>query len=132
MGRLHAHEFVVRLLGEFQSQDVSRQEQGYAGDVAFAPPGGATLLFARANLVILMQNGGRKIVPVAPLAAHLDNTLTAQPQPAERQVSPQIRRFTAGVERARVGDALPLEVEAVDQLGRPYGSSFSLALGKSV
>ena len=128
--RPEAHDFLIRLLSEFQSREVSRQEQGYAGDLAFAPPGDTAILFARANLAVLVQNGGRKLVPVAPLAAHLDETLTAHPQPAEGQVSPQIRRFTTGTETARVGDQLPLEVEAADPLGRPLWFKFFSSTGE--
>lgn len=117
-GRPEAHEFLIRLLGDFQSREVSRKEQGYAGDVAFAPPEDNALLFARANLAVLLQNGGRKVLPLASLASHLDEELSSRPQPAEGQVAPQIRRFTAGAERAKIGEQVPLEVEAIDPLGR--------------
>lgn len=117
--RLEAHGFVIRLLAEFQSSQVTRQEQGHVGDVAFAPPEDAAILFVRANLVILMQNGGREIIPLRPLASRLDESLITRPRLDEGQVFPQIRRFSVPAERVKTGDTLPLEIDAADPLGRP-------------
>lgn len=117
--RSEAHEFLVQLLGEFQFPNLARLEPGQPGDVAFTPPGETTALFARANLVILMQNGGADIVPMVPLAIRLDKILSRCPEPVEKQVKPKIQHFSSPTEDLKSGVAVPLDFEVVDPLGRP-------------
>src|SRR5438105_1550031 len=42
-----AREFLLRLLGEFQSPEIARQEQNTVGDVAFVYPQETMILFTR-------------------------------------------------------------------------------------
>ena len=65
-----AHDYVIELLDEFQATDIRRREQPPVGDVAFGTP--LVLLFARANLVVLVRNAGRTAVEVASAARELD------------------------------------------------------------
>ncbi|MET0622685.1 MAG: hypothetical protein ABW250_06890 [Pyrinomonadaceae bacterium] len=69
-----AHEFLLRALAEFQSPEVKRQETNAVGDVSFSVPGDAALLFAYANLVILIRNAGRELVPVTDVARQLQQS----------------------------------------------------------
>ena len=117
--RSDAHEFLIQLLDEFQSPQVTRLEEGNIGDVAFAPPGDTSILFARANVVALMQNGGSQIVALTQLAIWLDKILSGPPEPVQGQVAPQVLRFLPLAEELRVGVDIPFNVEAVDPLGRP-------------
>src|SRR5829696_327494 len=54
-----AHEFLLRMLAEFQSPQVERQTENAVGDVSFTVPGGGAVLLAYANLVILIRSAGR-------------------------------------------------------------------------
>lgn len=128
--RTAAHEFLVRLLGEFQSPDVVRQKENLAGDVAFAGPGGGMLLFSRANLVVLMRNAGRDIVEVAETAARFDKDLYS-PQKAEKaKVVPEIRSFRTPSKVFKINDSIPLELDASDPLERPLWYKFYSGQGE--
>ncbi|MDX1615247.1 MAG: hypothetical protein R3300_13115 [Candidatus Promineifilaceae bacterium] len=122
--RADAHELVLQLLAEFQSIDVTRQEQGIAGDVAFAPPGNATLLFARGNLLTLMRNASRPLVAIPEIAGRFDDFLVGRPELEGAQVVPAIRRFQSAAKELEVGINAPLEAEAIDPLERPVWYKF--------
>ncbi|HSK72371.1 MAG TPA: hypothetical protein VK892_11780 [Pyrinomonadaceae bacterium] len=87
-----AHEYLLQTLGEFQSPLLKRTEE-IAGDVAFTFPGETTALFARANLVILLRNAGRKVQPVTQLAAKFDETLISKPEREEDGIRKQELNF---------------------------------------
>ena len=72
-----AREFLLRLLGEFQSPEVERQTPGTVGDVAFVYPGDTMLLFARRNIVVWLRNAGPQVVSVLPLAQTIDRNLSS-------------------------------------------------------
>ena len=128
--RTAAHEFLVQLLGEFQSPDVTRQEQITIGDVAFAGLGDAFLLFARANLVILIRNAGRDLMPISEVARQFDRDLVSRPEMDGAKVAPEIRRFESLAREFQVGVSVPLEVEASDPLERPLWYKFFSRAGE--
>jgi hypothetical protein len=66
-----AREFLLRLLGEFQSNKIERRE-GMVGDVAFSYPGDTMVLFSRSNIVTWLRNAGPKVVSVTFLAKQFD------------------------------------------------------------
>ncbi|MCC6407965.1 MAG: hypothetical protein IT453_12445 [Planctomycetes bacterium] len=71
-----AHEELVRTLGEFQAPLLGRQETPVAGDVAFVLAGSdASVLFARGNVLVLVRNGGRKLVDATAAARTVDARL---------------------------------------------------------
>jgi len=76
-----AHEYVLELLNEFEATEIRRQEQPAIGDVRFGTA--LVLLFARANIVVLLRNAGRDAVEVTGAAreidVHLMNLLTHGP-----------------------------------------------------
>ncbi|HXW78850.1 MAG TPA: hypothetical protein VEJ84_05095 [Acidimicrobiales bacterium] len=73
-----ARDQLLALLGQFESPLVEQHRTGDLGDVAFGPPGGATVLFTRANVVAGLSNAERHIVPVAGVARLLDRELLAR------------------------------------------------------
>lgn len=113
--RSAAHEFLVRLLSEFQSPDIGRAEDA-VGDVEFAPPGEGAVLFARANLAVLLRNAGAELVSVSQSARLLDGMLVDRPA-VGGTVVPEITRFAA-VSPPVAGRDTPLDVQATDPLGR--------------
>ncbi|MBI5431474.1 MAG: hypothetical protein HZA52_01455 [Planctomycetes bacterium] len=71
-----AHEELLRALGEFQAPLLGRQEAPVAGDVAFVTAGSnASVLFARGNVLVLVRNGGRKLVDATAAARWVDARL---------------------------------------------------------
>ena len=71
-----AREIVLELLGEFQSPQIQRLADPPAGDLAFGAPGDSAMLFARANVVVLVRNAGRDVVGVVEFARLVDHRLT--------------------------------------------------------
>lgn len=66
-----AREFLLRLLGEFQSNQIERGED-VAGDIAFVYPGETMVLFSRSNIVVWLRNAGPEVVSVTFLAKRFD------------------------------------------------------------
>jgi hypothetical protein len=110
-----AHDFLIRLLANFQSPEIKRDEDGKIGDVAFTGPGRGLALFARANLVLAVRNAGPEVVAVGDAAQQVDAELIARP-PKSGDVVPQIARFEAG---HVAGGDVRLEVDVSDPLDRP-------------
>lgn len=78
--RQDAHDFLLELLDQFQSPLIDRLTQDAPGDVAFAHPGGYAVVFAVANLVIVLRNAGRELVPVTGLARTIQEQLISPPR----------------------------------------------------
>jgi hypothetical protein len=78
-----AHEFLIQILGTFHSPLVEQREDLRIGDVAFAPPGEASIAFARANVVFIVSRAGRGEYSVTDFAAQLDADLAGKPEPSE-------------------------------------------------
>ncbi len=69
------HDQVLEALANMQSGEVERLIGGqYPGDVAFGL-NDTMILFARANLVLLVRNAGPKVVLVGAIAAGIDSAL---------------------------------------------------------
>ena len=70
-----AHETLLEALGNVQSGAVERKaEKNTPGDVAFGLAN-TMIVFARANVVVLVRNAGRKVVPVGTIARDLDSQI---------------------------------------------------------
>ncbi len=121
--RESAHEFLMTVLGDFQSPLVEGPVESAVGDVAFTGPGKSMFLFARANLVVRLRNGGREVVPVDDLSGRLDQELALRPERAERVV-PEIQNFSPATPEPKAGARVPLRLEASDPLGRPLWFKF--------
>jgi hypothetical protein len=127
--RAAVHEFVLLLLGEYQSPDVARLEQPGAGDVAFTA-GETAILFARANMVVQFRNAESDLVPVADVARQFDQYLAVRPAVGVGAVLPQIQRFEARVVDEPTRVSVPLELEAADPLDRPLWFAFFSPSGR--
>jgi hypothetical protein len=108
-----AQEFLVRLLGEFESPLVALQEQIDIGDVVFTGPANSSILFARANLVFLVRNSGRVLVSVDDPAGQLDRDLISKPGAEPGRVESRVLRFEADEKemRRRRDVDIPMEIE---------------------
>jgi hypothetical protein len=106
---------LLRLLAQFQSPEIERIGDG-PGDIAFGGAGYRALVFASANIVVLMLNAGDEIQSVEPPARDLDRLLREGPGADRSSVRPTIQR--AEVESASGGRQVRLVLEAEDPLGR--------------
>jgi hypothetical protein len=122
--RTAAHDHVIDVLAQFQSPDISRDHAGELGDVAFITPQRTTVLYARANLVVLARNAGPDVAPVFDAAAGLDRLISRRPRPRGK-VMPEIRSLRIGTGGPLpVGAPAPLNVQAADPLDRPVWFTF--------
>jgi hypothetical protein len=70
-----AHDMLLEALGNMQSGAIERiTEKNTPGDVAFHLAN-TMITFARANLVVVIRNAGRTIVPVGTVARDLDTQI---------------------------------------------------------
>ena len=70
-----AHDHLLELLGNLESGAVERKTEKTApGDVAFGL-GDTMVVFARANVVVMLRNGGPRVLPVNGVARKLDALL---------------------------------------------------------
>jgi hypothetical protein len=119
--RENAHEFLLSLLAQFQSPLLTRRDDVDIGDVVFAMPGYTIVIFARGNLVQMLRNSGRDIVPVDNAAREFDTELVSKPDTqkslARMAARPVIGRVKVGAKKIKVGVGVPLDIEASDPLG---------------
>jgi hypothetical protein len=67
-----AHDQLLDALANMESDAIERRtEQSTPGDIAFGL-GDTMILFARANMVVLVRNAGPTIIPVSAVARELD------------------------------------------------------------
>ena len=81
-----AHEQLLDWLGDFESTAVKERSELQIGDVAFGISEPWMLLFARANVVVLVRNAGPRLVGVHDEARALDSRIISQ----VRGPSPQV------------------------------------------
>jgi hypothetical protein len=70
-----ARELLLELLGQFQSPQIQRLADPPAGELAFGAPGDTVILFSRGNVVAMVRNAGRQVVPVMDFARLVDARL---------------------------------------------------------
>lgn len=102
--RADAHSFLLDLLSNFQSTTMSLREDASLGDVVFTDPQDTFVLSARANVVVLIRNAGRDIIPVIEFARQIDAHLSGKPEQADRVDSLVVPEFAA---EATASDAPP-------------------------
>jgi hypothetical protein len=90
------------------------------GDAAYTGDGAEPqhLLFARANVVAIINSIGKKVVPVAKAALQLDSILYEIPRLSESGVLPGIESFDAGYTEKKEENLVQLRVKATDPLRR--------------
>jgi hypothetical protein len=80
-----AHDQLIEALGNIESGVVERRtEKSAAGDVAFGLRD-TMVLFARANLVVLIRNAGPTVVRVGAVAREIDKLLVRQLESERRR-----------------------------------------------
>jgi hypothetical protein len=109
-----AHELILLLLANSQSPTVERTAGAPVGDVTFRDPTGAMVIFARANLVVMVRNAGQRTVPVEETARALDAALVGDGGPAagadDAGAAAALESVALGT--AGTGEAVPLRVVA--------------------
>jgi hypothetical protein len=73
--RADAHQALPAVLAELQSPLMTRNVDLDIGDIAFTIPQGEVMLFARANLVVIMARVGPSHVDIPSLARSLDQSM---------------------------------------------------------
>jgi hypothetical protein len=79
-----AREMVLELLGQFESPQIQRLPNPPAGDLAFGAPGNTVIVFSRGNVVAMVRNAGRRVVPVTEFARLVDGRLASGSRPSRR------------------------------------------------
>jgi hypothetical protein len=109
-----AHQFLLRMLGEIETPLVQLRDEFGVGDVAFADPQDAVILFARANLAVRVANAGRKVIPVGPVAEQLDGYVAAKPDEVDEREAAGLVRAPRKRRAAKTGAEISLEVPRDD------------------
>lgn len=121
-----AHSFLSELLAEFQLTTIERQEDFIIdydrvaiGDVSFAgpkdrdegylAPRDLTVLFARANLVVLLRNVKSSLTPASQLASEIDRDLISNPETTGEKIE-EVERFSFPDGKFQVGDEVPIRI----------------------
>jgi hypothetical protein len=124
-----ARALLLQTLAQFQSPQIARIEGG-PGDIAFGPSGYRSLVFARANVVVVVLNAGTEVQSVEPPARELDQLLREGPHADRSSVRPTIRRAEAAEESVSGRRQVRLRVDAEDPLGRHVWFRFSAKRGE--
>ena len=111
-----AHQFLLRLLGEIETPLVQLRDELEVGDVAFADPQDAVILFARANLAVRVANAGRSVIPVRAVAEQLDGHVRRSR--LRSMVRPRVRfgRRRGGAQPKREPISLEVPMDAPDHV----------------
>jgi len=76
-----AHDQLLDVLCEMQSNAITRDRQREIGDVSFSLAD-AMFLFARANLVVLVRNAGPQVLSLEEMASTIDSAILRHLQKA--------------------------------------------------
>lgn len=117
-----AHRFLLELVGLF-SLPVLARVQTNVGDVAFASPSNTAVLFARANMTILLIDVSKEPESVLEVAALIDGIIAAKPLDSE--VRPALSDANLSIPYSGTyceGEAIPLlsDARAAKQGGTSY------------
>jgi hypothetical protein len=124
-----ARALLLRVLAQFQSPQIERLDDG-PGEIAFGPSGYRSLVFARANIVVVMLNAGDEVQSVEPSARELDRLLREGPDAGRSSVRPTIRRAEVSDESVPGRRQVRLLLDAEDPLGRHIWFRFSAPRGE--
>lgn len=126
-----AHDLLVRLLGDVESPLVARNEAMAVGDVVFAGPGGAALLFARGNVAFVLRSAGRRTLPVIGLAEQLDADLVRKPKPPAGAAVSAVRRLEPEASRPEAG-LVGMRLEVDERPDKPLTYKFFSRSGEVI
>lgn len=125
-----AHNFLLSLLGEFQSPLILTAGELGIGDISFTVQNGTSILAARANIVFRFASVGPQRETVGNIARKFDVNLLSKDKKESARVFPEILRFDTEVKESRVDVSQPLNVEAQDPLNRPLWYKFFSPFGE--
>lgn len=111
--RNEAHQQMIGMLGNYQIPMELQIHLQDIGDVSFAAPGKNSIIFARANLLIMVSNAGQKTCPMEETAIHLDQGIKYKPKTSEVEPSMELLKFntlTDGIQ-----ESILFEVDSVKQ-----------------
>lgn len=120
---------LLRTLAQFQSPLIERISDG-PGDVAFGPSGYRSVVFVRANIVVLVRNAGDDTHSVETPAWELDGLLRERPNAERSAVRPTIRRAEVEPESVSGRRQYRVLLDAEDPLGRHVWFRFSAGRGQ--
>lgn len=117
-----AHETLLATLEGYELPWFEEAESTYAelGDIAFVRFGSIipAAIFVRANLMARLHSVGRKDVSVLEPARLMDELFVSEPTAPEHKISPQIEAFSTEQTTVQTNEALQLDIQAADPLGR--------------
>lgn len=128
--RIAAHEFLLHHLGTFQSPMLTRDDKEPVGDVSFATSERYCVVLSRANVVIVLRNAGKDLIPVSGVAQDLDRHLVQRPAVDTEKVAPRIDDFAFADREPKPGVSMPLRLDAADPLERPLMYKFYSSSGE--
>lgn len=110
--RREAQHFLLERMAQMQlSGKLARIKEPPAGDVAFVAPSDDMILFARANLALLISNVGQNTVPVLRIASAFDEQFRSMPATlVSKYATLGIQTFALAAP-ARLEAALPLTID---------------------
>jgi hypothetical protein len=122
--RRDAHALLLRLLGEFQFIRLEQLPPTGPGDVAFSGRGGYVVLFARANLVVMIQNAGRALAPAVETAQGFDLVVAAKPAAAVAVEAAPLKAAAARKSpKAKSAATMPLNIPKNNSTYKIFSSS---------
>lgn len=128
--RSEAHTFLMEQLSHFHGPRPIKLDKTSTGDVAFGYPDNYLILYARANLTILLRNADRQLISVSEIARQFDQNLIRHPEIQENRVIPTIQDFSTPSASVQVGQLAPLEISATDPLERAIWYKFYTQSGE--
>jgi len=111
--RREAQHLLLERIAQMQFADtLTRREQSEIGDVAFVTPADDMILFARANLALLISHIGHEEAPVSKIASGFDAQFVSRPSaPAKEVAAPEIQTVELAapfrLEAALLSTAIP-------------------------
>jgi hypothetical protein len=123
--RSEAQHFLLDRMGQMQlSHLLLRDEQSDIGDVVFMTKQRTFILFARANLAVLISNVGKHRVPVAEIGARFDRNFISIPATTQEYSGPTIRTFELSTEDLKRDEVIALTISASEPDDQPLSFKF--------
>jgi hypothetical protein len=113
-----ASRCLLARLAEFQLPLRRDDAEEPIGDIAFSTEKDHTLLFARANLVCLIRNADRDLIPVRELGKEVDKAIRST-RVRKSDSSPELTSFQATLAEGQPTIKFILHIKATDPMGSP-------------
>lgn len=124
----HAQQALWEMLGEYQTLELQEaaSRKFEFGDVAYIGFGDMiqSAIFTRANMIVRIRSVGAKDVSVINMAKKLDGLFVTKSQFSEKNVIPEIEKFSSDITVVKTNQSVPLDIKATDPLGRSLWYKF--------